>query len=57
MTAHTFRHSFGTHMLLDGIDLRSIQEAMGHAKVTTTEIYTHVMKAMQGKLRSPLDNL
>lgn len=57
VTAHVFRHSFGTHMLLDGVDLRSIQEAMGHANVTTTEIYTHVVKAMQGKLRSPLDDL
>ena len=51
------RFSFGTTILLDGVDLRSIREAKGHANFTTKEIYTHVVKAMQGKLRSPLNNL
>ena len=56
VTAHTFRHSYATHLLLKGVDIRSIQERLGHSSVTTTEIYTHVVKAMQGKVRSPLDD-
>ena len=57
VTAHTFRHSYATHLLLKGVDIRSIQERLGHSHVATTEIYTHVVKAMQGKVRSPLDEL
>lgn len=57
VTAHTFRHSYATHLLMKGVNIRSIQEALGHANVQTTEIYTHVVKAMQGVLRSPLDDL
>ena len=50
VTAHTFRHSYATHLLLKGVDIRSIQERLGHSNVATTEIYTHVVKAMQGKV-------
>lgn len=57
VTAHTLRHSYATHLLMRGVNIRSIQELLGHAHVQTTEIYTHVVKAMQGEIRSPLDDL
>ena len=54
---HTLRHSFATHMLESGVNIRVLQELLGHADVKTTEIYTHVMSRDIRSLQSPLDRI
>lgn len=55
VTSHTFRHSFATHLLRSGYDIRTVQELLGHKNVDTTMVYTHILNRGGKGVKSPLD--
>ena len=57
VTCHTFRHSFATHVLEAGYDVRQVQQLLGHAMLATTMVYTHVMNKPAISVTSPLDKV